>query len=108
MVYNVPVLAYHNFHSAGTQLLCIGQAYTTLTNTLSLIAPITIDHPNASTLPPSSAYFGYTYSTPVAVNFTFTGTAIKFCAAITLPVIDVWMVVAKGVFGTSVGLTTQY
>ena len=38
MIYSVPGLAAHDFYSAETQLLSIGQAYATLKHTLSLIS----------------------------------------------------------------------
>ena len=108
MVYNVPGLSFHKFYSAGTELLSVGQAYTTLSNSLSLISCITINHPNSSTLPTASTHIGHTYSTAVTLNFNFITTNIKNCATITLPALGVWMVVAKGVIQTSVSVNTQY
>ena len=78
-----------------------------MSNSLSLIACLTINHFGAAGLPNSSSHIGYTYRTSVTLNFTFTGTGVKNCATLTLPALGVWMIVARGLFNTAVDLNVQ-
>ena len=108
MVYDVPAASTHNFYIENTQFLSISQGSTTLNNGLSLISCITINHPTSASLPTTSAHIGYTTTTNLTLNFTFTGSGVKSCATIVLPAIGVWMVTGRVVIQTSVPNTTQY
>ena len=108
LVYNVPAASNHVFQTEGVAALTIAQATTTLANDLSLVSCITINHPDSTSLPSTSAHIGFTSVTKTTLNSAFGGTGVQNCATITLPALGVWLVTGRVQIQTSVPNTTQY